>query len=48
MRKDHRRNIRITAEELNMEKEMMRHIVTNKSTVKTMCAKVTRKNLSED
>jgi orotate phosphoribosyltransferase-like protein len=48
VRNDRRLSIRMTAEELNVDKETVRQILTENLKMKKVCAKMVPKNLSED
>jgi histone-lysine N-methyltransferase SETMAR len=48
VRNDRRLSIRIVAEELNVDKETVRQILTENLKMKKLCAKMVPKNLSED
>jgi predicted transcriptional regulator len=48
VRNDCRLSIRMIAEELNVAKETVRHILTEYFKMKEVCAKMVPKNLSED
>jgi hypothetical protein len=47
VRNDRRLSIRMTAEELNVDKETVRQILTENLKMKTVCAKMVPKNLRE-
>jgi hypothetical protein len=48
VRNDRRLSIRMIAKELNVDKETVRQILTENLKMKTVCAKMVPKNLSED